>query len=281
MSPNESSRRLTVGAAAPDASQGRELRDKIAIVTGPAKGMGRAVTLALARAGAHLALAGRDLAPVHAVADEVKSLGRRAVVHRCDVTSPADADATVKATLAEFGRVDILVNVAGGSGPVGASTWETTPEEFDDIIAINTKGCFLMVRAVLPVMIGQLSGKIVNVGGTFGLRGQAGRMAYSASKWGLRGIIKSAALEAGPYNVNVNNVCPGMVIGERFDRVCAERSKRLGITLDEARKFYENQYALRRISEGEDVAEAVLFLASERARQITGIDLPVDGGSFI
>ena len=281
MSPNESSRRLTVGAAAPDASQGRELQDKIAIVTGPAKGMGRAVTLALARAGAHLALAGRDLAPVHAVADEVKSLGRRAVVHRCDVTSPADADATVKATLAEFGRVDILVNVAGGSGPVGASTWETTPEEFDDIIAINTKGCFLMVRAVLPVMIGQLSGKIVNVGGTFGLRGQAGRMAYSASKWGLRGIIKSAALEAGPYNVNVNNVCPGMVIGERFDRVCAERSKRLGITLDEARKFYENQYALRRISEGEDVAEAVLFLASERARQITGIDLPVDGGSFI
>jgi len=281
MSPNESSRRLTVGAAAPDASQGRELQDKIAIVTGPAKGMGRAVTLAMARAGAHLALAGRDLAPVHAVADEVKSLGRRAVVHRCDVTSPADADATVKATLAEFGRVDILVNVAGGSGPVGASTWETTPEEFDDIIAINTKGCFLMVRAVLPVMIGQLSGKIVNVGGTFGLRGQAGRMAYSASKWGLRGIIKSAALEAGPYNVNVNNVCPGMVIGERFDRVCADRSKRLGITLDEARKFYENQYALRRISEGEDVAEAVLFLASERARQITGIDLPVDGGSFI
>ena len=266
---------------AADAARKRDLEDRIAIVTGPAKGMGRAVTLALARAGAHVALAGRDLAPVHAVADEVRSLGRRAIVVRCDVTSPAEVDATVKATVAEFGRIDILVNVAGGSGPVGPSTWETTPEEFDDIIAINTKGCFLMVRAVLPLMIGQRYGKVVNVGGTFGLRGQAGRMAYSASKWGLRGIIKSAALEAGPYNVNVNNVCPGMVIGDRFDRVCGERSKRLGITVDEARKFYENQYALRRISDGDDVAEAVLFLASDRARQITGIDLPVDGGSFI
>jgi NAD(P)-dependent dehydrogenase (short-subunit alcohol dehydrogenase family) len=266
---------------AADAARGRDLDNKIAIVTGPAKGMGRAVTLALARAGAHLALVGRDLAPVHAVADEVKALGRRAIVVRCDVTSPADVEATVKATLAEFSRVDILVNVAGGSGPVGPSTWETTPEEFDDIIAINTKGCFLAIRAVLPTMIRQRYGKIVNVGGTFGLRGQAGRMAYSASKWGLRGIVKSAALEAGPHNVNINNVCPGMVIGDRFDRVCAERSKRLGISLDDARKFYENQYALRRISEGEDVAEAVLFLASDRSRQITGIDLPVDGGSFI
>lgn len=281
MAPNETGRRPTIGAAASDTSRDRDLHDKIAIVTGPAKGMGRAVTLALARAGADLALAGRDLAPVHAVADEVKTLGRRALVLRCDVTSPAEVDATVKATLAEFGRVDILVNVAGGSGPVGPSTWETTPEQFDDIIAINTKGCFLAIRAVLPVMIGQRSGKIVNVGGTFGLRGQAGRMAYSASKWGLRGIIKSAALEAGPYNINVNNVCPGMVLGDRFDRVCAERAKRLGVSLEEAKKFYENQYALRRISEGEDVAEAVLFLASDRARQITGIDLPVDGGSFI
>ena len=264
-----------------DPSHQRDLWDKVAIVTGPAKGMGRAVTLALARAGAHLALAGRDLDPVKAVAGEVDALGRRALVLRCDVTSPADVEAAVQATVAEFGRVDILVNVAGGSGPIGASTWETTPEQFDDIMGVNTKGCFLAIRAVLPFMIRPRYGKIVNVGGTFGLRGQAGRMAYSASKWGLRGIIKSAALEAGPHNVNVNNVCPAMVLGDRFERVCAERAKRLGVSLDEARKFYENQYALRRISEAEDVAEAVVFLASDRARQITGVDLPVDGGSFI
>lgn len=258
-----------------------ELWDKIAVVTGPAKGMGRSISLALARAGAHLVLAGRDLEPVRTVAREVTELGRRGNVVRCDITQPADVDAMVQGAVDAFGRVDILVNVAGGSGPIGATTWDTTPDDFDDIIATNTKGCFLAIRAVLPVMIRQRYGKIVNVGGTFGLRGQAGRMAYSASKWGLRGIIKSAALEAGPHNININNVCPGMVIGPRFDRVCAERAQRLGISADEARKFYENQYALRRISDDQDIAEAVLFLASDRSRQITGIDLPVDGGSFI
>jgi NAD(P)-dependent dehydrogenase (short-subunit alcohol dehydrogenase family) len=261
---------------------GPELRGKVAIVTGPAKGMGRSISLALARAGADLALAGRDQAPIHDAAEEVRALGRRAIVLRCDVTKAADVDAMVAASVEQLGgRVDILVNVAGGSGPIGPSTWETTPEAFDDIMAINTKGCFLTIRAVLPVMIRQRSGKIVNVGGTFGLRGQAGRMAYSASKWGLRGIIKTAALEAGPYNVNVNNVCPGMVDGPRFERVCAERAQRLGISPDEARKTYESQYALRRITQDDDVADAVLFLASDRARQITGADLPVDGGSFI
>jgi 3-oxoacyl-[acyl-carrier protein] reductase len=259
-----------------------ELLGKKAIVTGPAKGMGRAVTLALARHGADLALAGRDLAPVEELATELCDLGRQAVVLRCDVRHPEAVDAMVENALAAFdGRIDILVNVAGGTGPIGRATWETTPEEFDDILAVNTRGCFLTMRAVLPVMIRQRAGKIVNVGGTFGLRGQAGRMAYSASKWGLRGITKSAAIEAGPYNVNVNNVCPAMVEGPRFEKVCAERAERLGVSRSEARSFYENQYALRRISEDCDIAEAVLFLCSERARQITGVDLPVDGGSFI
>ena len=259
-----------------------ELAQKTAIVTGPAKGMGRAITLALAGQGADLALAGRDLAPIEEVAAAVRALGRRATVLPCDVRDPNAVDAMVGGALAVFdGRIDILVNVAGGTGPIGAMSWETSPEEFDEIIAVNTKGCFLTMRAVLPVMMRQRAGKIVNVGGTFGLRGQAGRMAYSASKWGLRGITKTAALEAGPYNVNVNNVCPAMVEGPRFEKVCGERAQRLGIGLAEARRYYEDQYALRRISEDRDIAEAVLFLCSERARQITGVDLPVDGGSFI
>lgn len=259
-----------------------ELAGKTAIVTGPAKGMGRAVTMALAREGADLALAGRDLGPIEEVAAVARGLGRQAVVLFCDVSAPAAVEAMVEQALAAFsGRVDILVNVAGGTGPIGAMTWETTPDEFDEIVAVNTKGCFLTMRAVLPVMMRQRSGKIVNISGTFGLRGQAGRMAYSASKWGLRGITKSAALEAGPYNVNINNVCPAMVEGPRFEKVCEERAARLGISREEARRFYENQYALRRISEDRDIAEVVLFLCSERARQITGVDLPVDGGSFI
>ena len=179
------------------------------------------------------------------------------------------------------GQIDILVNVAGGSGPLETPSWDTTPEAFDQIVELNMKGCFLTMRAVLPTMMAQRHGKIVNIGGTFGLRGRALRMAYSASKWGLRGITKSVALEAGPYNINVNTVCPGMVDGPRFERVCREHATRLGITLAEARRRHAEDYALRRISTGEDVANAVLFLVSERARQITGQDIAVDGGWVI
>ncbi len=135
------------------------------------------------------------------------------------------------------------------------------------------------MRAVLPSMVDQKSGKIVNVGGTFGMRGRAGRMAYSASKWGLRGITKSFALEAGPYNINVNCVAPGMVDGPRFrEKVCANMAKTLGISLEEAMKRHAQDYALRRVSTDQDVAHACLFLASDVSRQITGVDLPVDGG---
>ena len=128
-------------------------------------------------------------------------------------------------------------------------------------------------------MIAQRYGKIVNVGGTFGMRGRAGRMAYSASKWGLRGITKSFALEAGPHNINVNCVAPGMVDGPRFrDKVCADMARRLGITAAEAAERLAGEYALKRISTDADIAHACLFLASDVSRQITGVDLPVDGG---
>jgi len=171
------------------------------------------------------------------------------------------------------------VNVAGGSGPIGKSGWETTRQEFDEIITINMAGCFNTMRAVIPTMIAQRYGKIVNVGGTFGMRGRAGRMAYSASKWGLRGITKSFALEVGPHNINVNCVAPGMVEGHRFrDKVLPEMARRLGITEKKAAERLSADYALRRISTDQDVANACLFLASDVARQITGVDLPVDGG---
>jgi 3-oxoacyl-[acyl-carrier protein] reductase len=135
------------------------------------------------------------------------------------------------------------------------------------------------MHAVLPAMIAQRYGKVVNVGGTFGMRGRAGRMAYSASKWGLRGITKSFALEAGPHNINVNCVAPGMVDGPRFrEKVCANMAEKLGITLQEAMTRHAADYALRRVSTDTDVAHACLFLASDVSRQITGVDLPVDGG---
>jgi NAD(P)-dependent dehydrogenase (short-subunit alcohol dehydrogenase family) len=258
------------------------LEGKVAIVTGPAKGMGAAITLGLAREGVDLVLAGRDMDAIAPVAAEVRKLGRKSVQVQCDVTDAAQVDTLLKETLAAFGgRIDVLVNVAGGRGPLETTSWETTPEQFDDVVELNMKGCFLTMRAVTAVMQKQRSGKIVNIGGTFGLRGRALRMAYSASKWGLRGITKAFALELGPYNINVNNVCPGMVDGPRFRSVCEKMSKRLGIPLEEAIRKHAEEYALKRVSTDEDVANAVLFFASDVSRQITGQDIAVDGGWVI
>lgn len=258
------------------------LEGKIAIVTGPAKGMGAAITLALAREGADLCLAGRDMAAIAPVAAQAKALGRKVIDVRCDVTSPADVDQLLARTQEAFrGRIDVLVNVAGGRGPLETAAWDTTPEQFDQILELNMKGCFLTMRAVAPTMQQQRSGKIVNIGGTFGLRGRALRMAYSASKWGLRGITKAFALELGPYNVNVNSVCPGMVDGPRFRKVCEEMAKRLSISVEQAMRKHAEEYALKRVSTDEDVANAVLFYASDVSRQITGQDIAVDGGWVI
>jgi NAD(P)-dependent dehydrogenase (short-subunit alcohol dehydrogenase family) len=256
-----------------------QLKNKVIVITGPAKGMGRAITLAFAAEGATLVLAGRDTAAIEPVATEARALGVSAIVVRCDLTDSAQTAALSQAALEAFARIDVLVNVAGGSGPIGKTGWETTPEEFDEIVQLNMKGCFNTMRAVIPSMITQLGGKIINVGGTFGMRGRAGRMAYSASKWGLRGMTKSFALEAGPHNINVNCVAPGMVDGPRFrEKVCADMAKTHGITLEAAMERHAADYALRRVTVDADVANACLFLASAVSRQITGVDLPVDGG---
>lgn len=256
-----------------------DLTNKAAIITGPAKGMGAAISLAFAREGCRLALVGRDVTAIAPVAAEARALGREAIVIACDLTEAAACARMAAEVETAFGRIDILVNVAGGSGPMGKTGWETTPEEFDEIVTLNMNGCFHTMRAVLPAMIRQRSGKIVNVGGTFGMRGRAGRMAYSASKWGLRGITKSFALEVGEHNINVNCVAPGMVDGPRFrDKVVPTMARKLGISQEEAARRHADDYALKRITIDEDVANACLFMASDVSRQITGVDLPVDGG---
>lgn len=255
------------------------LKDRVAVITGPAKGMGAAITAAFATEGCRLALIGRDVEAIAPVAAEVRARGAEAIVVACDLTNFDACAAAAEATLAAFGTIDILVNVAGGSGPIGKTGAETTPEEFDDIVTLNMNGCFHTMKAVLPTMIAQRYGKVVNVGGTFGMRGRAGRMAYSASKWGLRGITKSFALEVGVHNINVNCVAPGMVDGPRFrDKVCADMARKLNITVEEAMERHAADYALKRVTTDADVANACLFLASDVSRQLTGIDLPVDGG---
>ncbi|MDT2022149.1 SDR family NAD(P)-dependent oxidoreductase [Methylocella sp. CPCC 101449] len=255
------------------------LENKVVVITGPAKGMGAAITRAFGAEGCQLSLLGRDTQAIEPVAEEVRETGREAIVLPCDLTDAASCDAAVEATTKAFGRIDILVNVAGGSGPIGKTGAQTTPDEFDEIVTLNMNGCFHTIRAVAPIMMEQGAGKIVNVGGTFGMRGRAGRLAYSASKWGLRGITKSFALELGPHGINVNCVAPGMVDGERFrSKVVPEMARRLGISDEQAIERHAADYALKRITFDSDVANACLFLASDVSRQVTGLDLPVDGG---
>ncbi len=247
-----------------------QLASKVALITGPAKGMGAAISAAFAREGCDLVLAGRDVAAIEPVAKAATALGRRVIVLACDLTDTGRCQAVVEEAIAVLGGIDILVNVAGGAGPMGKTGWQTTRAEFDDIVTLNMTGCFNTMRAVLPGMIAR---------GTFGMRGRAGRMAYSASKWGLRGITKSFALEAGPHGINVNLVAPGMVDGDRFrSKVVPTLARQAGISEDAAVARHAEEYALRRITQDEDVANACLFLASPVSRQITGVDLPVDGG---
>ncbi|MCE2947908.1 MAG: SDR family NAD(P)-dependent oxidoreductase [bacterium] len=261
--------------------QHEEFRGKVVLVTGPAKGMGRAITLAFARAGAGLSLAGRDTAAIEGVAAEARVLGSDARVYRADLADGAEVAAMVQRTLADFGAIDVLVNVAGVSGPLRKTLWEHTEDDYDAVMDVNVRGLFLTMKHVLPAMVARRSGRVVNIGGTYGTTGKDYRSIYSASKWALRGLTKSAALEAGPHGVGVNLVCPGSVEGPRFEGVLEATAGRVGRTPEEVRAFYEGNCALRRISTDEDIADAVLFMAGERSRNITGQELVVDAGSVL
>jgi len=256
-----------------------KLEDRNAIVTGAAKGMGAAITTTLAREGADIVLAARDVRALDEVAVAVRALGRRAEVLACDVTDDGSVRSMVEAAAAFFdGRIDILVNVAGVTGPIETPVWEIDAEDFSQVIESNIRGTFLPMKYVLPGMVARGSGKVVNIGGTSGLRGYRHRAAYSASKWGVRGLTRTAALDAGPHNVNVNVVCPGIVHTPRMDRLCEEKARVRGWTFQQVYDEYVEEMALRRVTEPQDIANAVLFLASEDSRNITGQEITVDGG---
>jgi len=259
-----------------------EFAGKVVMITGPAKGMGRAITMAFAREGARLSLAGRDTEAIEAAAADVRGYGSEVRTYSADLVSSSSVAAWVAATQRDFGtRIDVLVNVAGVSGPFRKTLWEHTEDEYDEVMDVNVRGLFLSMKCVLPVMVAQRSGRIVNIGGTYGTTGKDFRSVYSTSKWALQGLTKSAALEAGPYGVGVNLVSPGSVEGPRFERVLNATAERLGRTYADVREAYDGSCALRRISTDEDIAQAVLFMAGERSRNVTGQDLVVDAGSVL
>jgi 3-oxoacyl-[acyl-carrier protein] reductase len=255
------------------------VQDRIAIVTGAAKGMGREICLTLAREGAHVVVAARDEAPLKELAADIEKVGRRAVTHITDVTVEAQVKALVERALAAFGgRIDILVNCAGITGPVETPVWEIAGDDFAHVLDVNVKGSFLPTKYVLPTMIAQRYGKIVNISGTSGLRGYKNRAAYSSSKWAIRGLTRTTALDVGAYNINVNAVHPGIVDGPRMQRLCREKAKKRGWTPEQVYEEYVQEMALRRVTSAQDIADTVCFLSSDVSKNITGQSITVDGG---
>lgn len=258
------------------------LAGRAVYVTGPAKGMGRDVTLALASAGADLILLGRDVGAITPVADEARGLGRTVAVASCDVTdstSVAQAMAAGRASLG--GRADGLVCVHGTTGAGTKVLWQQTVEDYRAVFDTNVLGVMLPMREALKHFTAERRGSIVSIGGTFGFKGAAGQSLYAATKWALRGMSRSAALEAGRYGVRVNTVCPGGVDGPRLTRQLEEIAAEQGSSFDDVYSRMAAATALGRMSQGSDIAAAVVFLLSDMARNISGQDLIVDGGGVV
>ena len=255
-----------------------KLEQRIAIVTGAAKGMGHDICLTLAREGADLALAAREVPPLEALRGEVEKLGRRALVVPCDVTDEAAVEKMVARTVETFGRIDILVNAAGVTGPIETPVQEIRVEDFRFVLEANIVGTFLPTKHVLPGMIARKYGKVVNISGTSGLRGYKYRAAYSSSKWALRGFTRTVALEVGRHNINVNALHPGIVAGDRMDKLCREKANKRGWTPEQVHQEYVDEMALRRVTVSQDIANAVLFLVSDESKNMTGQSVTVDGG---
>jgi 3-oxoacyl-[acyl-carrier protein] reductase len=256
-----------------------KLANKNAVVTGAAKGMGAAITETLAREGADIFLAARDIAALNEVANTVRKMGRRAEVCACDVVDEKSVATMVEKAKEFFGdKIDILANVAGVTGPIETPVQDIKPDDFSYVIEANIRGTYLPIKYIVPVMIAQRSGKIVNIGGTSGLRGYKNRAAYSSSKWAVRGLTRTVALEVGEYNINCNVVCPGIVHTPRMEKLCKEKARVRGWTFDQVYAEYVQEMALKRVTQPQDIANAVLFMASDDARNITGQELAVDGG---
>ncbi|MDF1590531.1 MAG: SDR family NAD(P)-dependent oxidoreductase [Desulfobacterales bacterium] len=247
------------------------LEGKNAIVTGGSQGIGTAASVELAREGANVCLTYRKHeTEAQQVADEIRQLGRNALALQCDISSFADAERVVQAALAEFGRIDILVNNAGMNWD-GVS-WKMTEEQWDRVIEVNLKGYFNFTRQVAPLFKDQKSGKIINITSINGLRGKFGQTNYSASKAGIIGFTKALARELGAFNVNVNAVAPGLIETAML-RDSDSRDKIVEMAL--------NEIVLKRVGQPEDLAHVVSFLASDKARHITGEVIKVDGGQYI
>lgn len=256
--------------------RGASLAGKVVIVTGAAKGIGAAVSRTLASEGASITLCGRDSSALHTLAGELD--GSETLAFGCDVLEEVAVRELVKQTIDQFGGVDVLVNTAGGIGPIETPVQEYPLEGFQQVLSLNVLGTFIPCKAVVPAMIKRGGGRIVNIAGTSGLRGYASRIGYSSSKWAVRGLTRTLALELGRYNITANTVCPNVTHGARMEKIIKGKAERLGKTEQQVYDDFTEETALGRFIDDVDIAGAVSYLVNDSGRNITGQDIIVDAG---
>lgn len=245
------------------------LTDKVALVTGGSRGLGKEMVLAFAAAGAHVVIASRKLENCVAVAEQInRTTDRQAMPIGCHVGDWQQIDAMVDAVHERFGRIDVLVNNAGVFEH--GKLLDTTLAQFQRIVTVNQVGVFLGMKAVAPAMITQGAGSIVNISSIAGLVASAGAVAYGATKFAVRGMTKSVAIELARHGVRVNSIHPGMIETDMMTEVTKgneERHDRIARSVP-----------LRRAAEAGEVASLALFLASDESAYCTGSEFVIDGG---
>ena len=242
------------------------LKDKVAIVTGAGRGIGRAIALKYAQEGANVVITDLKIdETVEAFIEELKGLGVQAKAYASNAANFDDAHKLVEEVLADFGRVDVLVNNAGITRD--GLMMRMTEEQWDLVINVNLKSAFNLIHAVTPVMLKQKAGSIINMASVVGVSGNAGQTNYSASKAGMIGLAKSIAKELGSRGVRANSIAPGFIITDMTHALS-----------DEVRKQWEAQIPLRRGGTPEDVANVATFLASDLSSYVTGQTIHVCGG---
>jgi 3-oxoacyl-[acyl-carrier protein] reductase len=251
------------------------LKDKAAVVTGGARGLGRAFALRLAQEGArimvmNIVLGDKDLEDMKETIRLIEALGGDALFFEGDVTSESDTRAVAKATAEAFGRIDILINNAAiYDGLVRKPFHEISLDEWDRVMAVNVKGAFLAIRSVFPYMKAQQYGKIINLCSETAFTGSHGFVHYVSSKGGILALTRSLAVELGPHNICINALAPGFTDTE------ASRS------LADVARYDTSRTPLKRVGTPEDITGAALFLASPESDFITGQTLVVDGGRYM
>ncbi|WP_066552385.1 SDR family NAD(P)-dependent oxidoreductase [Croceicoccus bisphenolivorans] len=255
-----------------------------AFVTGASAGTGREIALALASAGYDVAVLGRRTEALEALAQDIGKLGRKALVLTADVREATELEGALDKLLVwSDGAIDVVVNAAGTTGPLSPHIGDFTLADFDSTVATNLRAPFIVLNRLLPVMRKAGNGRIVNIGGNHGMRGRAGRSSYSASKWGLRGLTRSAALEAGPDGVTVNYIAPGPIAIPRMKANWKAQAEAGGVSEEEALRAYVANMGipLGKPSEAEDIVAMVMYLVGPGGRNITGQELVIDGGATV